>query len=101
MSKMTPDEQNLWQYVEDESNELVCVLAENAKRDGYADASGVRDPELVALKVASATMVKMLAIMTERTQNTDLAEAYMQLVPLHVELIKVYSFRALQRDLER
>ena len=99
-SKMTSEEQMLWDYVEDESNELLLRMVDNVVCDGYNKGSGASSAEMVALKILSAAIVKTLAVATERLGNYDLATAYMDMVPMHVELIKVYTFRAMERGLQ-
>ncbi len=90
----------LWQYVEDESNEIVLTMMRNVEDDGYDRVSpGASGAETIVLKVLSAALLKMLALATERVGTTDLAGAYMEMVPMHVELIKVYTFRALEREI--
>lgn len=100
-SPMTVEEQILWDYIEQESSELLLKLKENVESDGFDKAAGASGTEIVALKIFSAAIVKMLAVATERNGNYDLATAYMDMVPLHVELIKVYTFRAMERELKR
>jgi hypothetical protein len=95
---MTSEEQMLWDYVEDESNELLLTMGKNVEADGYDRAPGPASVDDVVLKVLSAAIVKTLAVATERVGNYDLATAYMKMVPMHVELIKVYTFRALERS---
>jgi hypothetical protein len=98
--KMSSEEQVLWDYIEQESDELLLAIVKNIREDGFD--KSVPDPvtgvENVALKILSASIVKMLALATEKTGRLDLAKAYMEMVPMHVELIKVYTFRALERE---
>ncbi len=100
-SKMTHEEQMLWDYVEDQSNEMLLTMTRNVEIDGYDRAAGASGTEMVVLKVLSAAIVKALAVATERVGNYDLASAYMDMVPMHVELIKVYTFRAVERELPK
>lgn len=93
---MTGEEQVLWDYIEQESDELILQMARNVSEDGFDRVES--GPEIVTLKVMSAAIVKMLAIATEKTGRLDLATAYLEMVPMHVELIKVYSFKALERQ---
>jgi hypothetical protein len=98
---MTSDEQILWEYMEDESNELVLSMIGNIENDGMDRLSpSSAGSETVALKILSAAMLKMLAITSERLGISDLPKAYLELVPIHVELIKLYTFRALERELK-
>lgn len=90
----------LWDYVEDQSNEMLLTMMRHIELDGYDKAAGASGTEMVALKILSAAIVKTLAVATERLGNYDLATAYMDMVPMHVELIKVYTFRALERELK-
>lgn len=99
-AQMTSDENMVWQYVEDESNELVLSMLKNIEADGF-DRVLSSGAETMAMKVLSAALVKFLAITIEKEGNMDLAGAYLQLVPLHVELIKIYTFRALEREIKR
>lgn len=92
---MTREEQVLWDYIEQESDELVLQMSKNVADDGFDRVDG---PEIVTLKIMSAAVVKMLAIATEKTGRLDLATAYMEMVPMQIELIKVYSFKALERN---
>ena len=74
----------------------------NVQKDGYGvDDPERHGPEVVALKIISAAMVKMLAVTSEGRGVTDIVKAYMEMVPLHAELIKVYAFRALERETRR
>ncbi len=99
---MTPDEQLLWDYIEQESNELILKMTQQVESDGFDLASPESHAsETIALKILSAATVKMLAIISERVGGVDLVKAYMEMVPLHVELIKVYTFRALEREIRR
>lgn len=99
---MTPSEKMLWDYIEDESNELFMRVVRNVREDGFGAEDPERHgPEVVALKVVSAAMVKLLAITSEERGVTDIVKAYMDMVPLHAELIKVYAFRALERETRR
>lgn len=102
MTAMTPDEQLLWDYIEQESNELILKMTQQVENDGFNLGSPeAHGAETVALKILSAATVKMLAIISERVGGVDLVKAYMEMVPLHVELIKVYTFRALEREIRR
>ncbi len=98
---MTTEEQILWDYIEDESNDMLLNMMKNISDDGYDKAVGSQGVEMVALKILSAAIVKVLAVATERVGNYDLATAYMDMVPMHVELIKLYTFRALERELPK
>lgn len=98
-TSMTAEEQILWDYVDEESNDLILSMSRNVIEDGFDQVP--QGAEMVSLKIMSAAIVKMLAIATEKSGRLDLATAYMEMVPLHVELIKVYTFRALEREMKR
>lgn len=102
MSTLTSKEQMLWDYIDEESNELLLKLERQVQSDGYAEAQpGPLSVDTVVMKIMSAALVKMLALVSEGTPGTDLARAYMDMVPMHVELIKVYTFKAMERELKR
>lgn len=88
-------------YVETESDDLVLKVLEQVKNDGFSRAlddeeNGV---EMVALKVLSQAMIKCLALMTEKMNHPSLAMAYMQIVPMHTNVVKNMMVRDLKRQL--
>jgi hypothetical protein len=97
---MTSEEKMLWDYIDEESNDMLLNLVKHIEADGYDKAPASSGTEAVALKILSAAIVKTLAIATEKHGNYDLVKAYMDMVPMHVELIKVYTFKSLERQLK-
>lgn len=91
---MTEQETILWDYIDEESNDLLLEIAKRVKDDGFSAA--VEAPiamhdaaeELLGLKIVSQTMVKQLALLAEKIDHPDLVQAYMTIVPLHVGMIK-------------
>lgn len=95
-------EKMIWDYIEEESNELVLKVQEMVAQDGFtASMPDQRSaPETLALKIMSAAMVKTLAILVEKLGHTNLAMAYMQTVPMHVEYVKELTIRGMREGVE-
>lgn len=95
MSSMTVEERIQWEYVDMESNELMLDVLARIKDDGFQVA--MPDPnsavETLALKVLSQAMVKTLALLVEKLEHPSLAMAYMQMAPMHAELVKLYTLK--------
>lgn len=87
---MTPEEKMLWDYVDEESSDLALKVMADVEHDGFN--RGTVDErvatELVAIKVLSAATIKTLALLVEKVNHPDLVGAYMQMVPMHVDLVK-------------
>lgn len=99
VAAMTPEERMLWEYIEEESSELVLRTLECVEIDGFHKSHPSEDHavETVAMKVLSAAFIKTLALLVEKTGYPSLAMAYMQTVPMHVELIKAYTIKELRQ----
>ena len=96
MAMMTSEEKMMWDYIEEESNDLLLKIKENIQFDGFKDLHGNTNAEVetLALKVVSLTMIKQLAILCETLAHPDIGIAYMQIVPMHADLIKTYVMKA-------
>lgn len=92
---MTPEDKILWDYIDEESNYLLLRLNQGIKTDGYARAGA--SEEAIAMKVLSAAMIKTLAITCEKINHPCLATAYMQTIPMHTELIKIFLMKQVGR----
>lgn len=92
---MTPQERLLWDYIEEESDELMIRVRDLIVQDGYDKAmeGSVMSPETLSLKILSHAMVKTLAVLVEKTNHPSLARAYLELAPMHSELIKLYMLK--------
>lgn len=99
MAAMTPEEQTLWDYIEEESSELVLRTLECVEMDGFHKSHPNENSavETVAMKVLSAAYIKTLALLVEKMNHPSLAMAYMQTIPLHVELIKGLTIKELRQ----
>lgn len=101
MTAMTVDEQNAWDYIEEESNELVLEVANRVQGDGF----GALMPdertacEVLAFKILSQAMIKQLAIMTEKINHPNLAMAYMQMAPMHASIIQTMLVKDMKQRL--
>lgn len=97
MADMTVGEKVLWDYIEEESDELLLKLVENVERDGFDKmAAGNLATETVAIKIISAALVKLLQVMCEKESGPNLAVAYLQLSPMHAELVKLYLMKEMK-----
>lgn len=92
---MTPLERTLWDYIEEESDELMIYVRDCIVKDGFDKAleGSIMSPETLSLKVLSHAMIKTLAILVEKTNHPSLARAYLDLAPMHSELIKIYLLK--------
>jgi hypothetical protein len=92
---MTPDEKMLWDYIDVESNELLMKIRDDVAQDGFDVLLSHEQSatELLALKVISATMIKTLAMVCEAKGKTDLMQAYMEMAPMHADLLKAYMMK--------
>lgn len=100
MTAMTPEERMLWDYIEEESSELVLRTLECVELDGFHKSQPNENSavETVAMKVLSAAFVKTLALLVEKMNHPSLAMAYMQTIPMHVELIKGLTIKELRQQ---
>lgn len=92
---MTALERTLWDYIDEESNDLMILVRDNIVTDGYDQAmeGSMLSPETLSLKVLSHAMIKTLAMLVEKTGHPSLARAYLELAPMHSELIKLYLLK--------
>lgn len=92
---MTKAEQDLWNYIDEESDVLLVKMRDMVKQDGFQ--AGIPDEmtgvETIALKILSAAMIKTLAVICESRSRHDLMQAYMEMAPMHAELLKEYMLR--------
>ena len=79
-------------YVDEESDELILELQRKIEGDGYTS-TGITQ-EALALRVLALATVKILAIMCERTNHSNIALAHVQMAPMTAELVKDYVMRA-------
>lgn len=86
----------LWDYVEQESDDLLLELRDRVERDGFAAAAD-GDVELVSMMVLSTVSMKNLALTCENL-GTDLSEKYMELVRGQVELLKLYVMKQFRQE---
>lgn len=95
---MTAEEQVVWDYVLEESSELVLETIRRIEEDGFdrSHPNPETGAEIVALKILSHAYVKTLALLCEKMNHPGVAVAYMQVLPLHVELVKFYTLKELQ-----
>jgi hypothetical protein len=93
---MTPKDKILWDYIDEESNDLLLRLNQEIKDDGFTGSG--KSEEVIAMKVLSAAMIKTLAITCEKINHPCLATAYMQTIPLHTELIKIFLMKQVGRN---
>lgn len=96
---MTPAEKLLWDYIDEESDVLLVKVRDQVLQDGFAAAVpvGRAAVETVAIKVLSSAMIKTLAVMCEAVGRYDLMQAYMEMAPMHAELLKSYMLREIGR----
>lgn len=88
---MTNPEKLLWAYIDEESDEMMLKAIEAVNIDGFGKLQpGESGTEMVAVKILSVAMIKTLQIICERSGGPDLVTAFMQLSPLHAEIVKMY-----------
>lgn len=95
MAGMTESDKMLWDYVDEESDALLIRMRDMVRQDGY-QALLVHENtavETIALKVLSAAMIKTLAIICETVGKRDLMQAYVEMSPMHAELLKEFMLR--------
>lgn len=95
---MTPAEKILFDYIEEESNALLLELKHKIEFDGFKDLHD-RDcynVETLAIKILAHTHVKFLSLLTEKMGHPNIALAYMEYVPMHVELLKMYVIKEIE-----
>jgi hypothetical protein len=92
---MTRAEQDLWNYIDEESDVLLIKMRDMVRHDGFHVT--VEDEavaaETIALKVLSAAMIKTLAVMCEAKSRHDLMQAYVEMAPMHADLLKEYMLK--------
>ena len=100
---MTPAEKILWDYIEEESNALLLDLKHKIEFDGFKDLheNDKYTVETVALKILAHTNMKFLSLLTEKMGHPNIALAYMEYVPMHTELIKMYVIKEIHSQAER
>lgn len=84
--------------MEEVSDDLLVRIRDEVEADGFHNCLD-GDAEAVALKVLSATTVKMLAMVCERSEHQNLAVAYLKMVPEHAELVRKYLVKEIERRL--
>lgn len=96
---LTGEQQVHWQYLEEESNELLLRVLQDVEKDGFAGVLVREDVavETLTLKLVSMTMVKCLALLMEKLGHDNLPMAYMQATTMHVELVKYYMMKQSER----
>ena len=94
---LTVEEQNIVDYIETESDELIVQLKEAIEGDGF-----IRDDpkpcaaEHLALKVLSLAMIKTLSIVCENTNHPSIPLAFLQLNSMHTDMIKAFMLKDLE-----
>lgn len=91
----------LWEYVDLESDELLLEVAARVAADGFSQASGERlavADEVLALKVLTSATVKQLAILVEKINHPSLVLAYVQMLPMVVDMVKYLEMRRMRDD---
>lgn len=90
MTEMSVNEKIMYDYIDEESNELLLEVAQRVAADGYEklmtdDRTGA---EVLAFKILSQAMIKQLALMTEKIDHPNLAMAYIQVAPMHATYVQ-------------
>lgn len=89
MTKLTAQEQVLWELIDIESDDVVIDLLERVAPYGSIGNDHV---DTLAVKVLSQALVKVLAIATEKS-GESLASAYVRVSPMHADLVKFYMLK--------
>lgn len=89
MTKLTTEEQTLWELIELESDDVVLEVFEKIAPYGSMANQHVDD---MAIKVLSQALIKVLAIAAEKTGDS-LPHAYLKMSPMHAELVKFYMLK--------
>lgn len=87
---MSDAERILWEYLDEESDELILRLRDNVVVDGFASEDNT---ETVVLKMLAHATMKVIAIMCEKTEHPSIGLAYMQTIPMVTELVKFYVLK--------
>ena len=90
MPKLNEKEQMLWDYIMQESDEIVLRSKENVEKDGFAKASRTQEEEDLCLKILVAATVKKMFVVAEKRGELDVLRAYSRLVLIQTEFMKIY-----------
>lgn len=101
MTEMSVNEKIMWDYIDEESNDLLLEVSQRVAADGFEklmvdDRTGA---EVLSFKILSQAMIKQLAIMTEKIDHPNLAMAYIQTAPMHAALIQEMLVKSIKQKL--
>lgn len=78
----------LWAYVQEESDELILETKNKVEADNFEQlANG--DSDVVASMILSLAMLKVLALMCERS-GSSMPDMYLKMAAGHSEVLKMY-----------
>lgn len=85
----------LWEYIDDESNELMLRMRSQVAADGFHKMSREKNTavETLSLKIISAAMIKTLAVMCEERGHMNVMQAYIHMAPMHADLMKSFLLK--------
>jgi len=86
----------LWAYVQEESNDLILRVKHQVEVDGFDKCAG-GDSDIVASMILSLAMLKVLAIMCERT-GSSMPDMYLKMAASHSEVLKMYVMQQFRQE---
>lgn len=96
---MLTDEQRqkmLWAYVQEESDDLILEVKQRVENDDF-DQLADGDSDVVASMILSLSMLKVLALMCERS-GTSMPDMYLKMAAGHSEVLKMYVMQQFRQE---
>lgn len=84
----------LWEYLDEESDELLLELRERVEKDGFTKAMPTKSPDALTLNLLIMLKAKLFILMCERVGHPNAAKAYMDIVlPQEIDILKHFIIR--------
>lgn len=84
----------LWEYLDEESDELLLELRERVEKDGFTKAMPTESPDALTLNLLIMLKAKLFILMCERVGHPNAAKAYMDIVlPQEIDILKHFIIR--------
>lgn len=88
------DDKMLWDYLDEESDELLLELRERVEKDGFTKAMPTEGPDTLTLNLLIMLQMKLLILMCERVGHPSPPRAYMDVVlPQQIDMLKHFVVR--------
>lgn len=84
----------LWEYLDEESDELLLELRERVEKDGFTKAMPTESPDALTLNLLIILQMKLFILMCERVGHPSPPKAFMDVVlPQQIDILKHFVVR--------